>query len=238
MKLKKETHSRIPLAELVQEGYDTQYKCEKDRTELLRAGIDWAFVETLSSLSDRCSRADVLWQVCKSNKKVIVGELQDMAKVAKNIRSKFADVIRASKPFVDSGRKLPSMSRNNKYEDIIQDLYDLYYIADRLCNNDSNAIADKNLMEQVLTMHHTLDAKYVERASYKDRIIDRAQQRDKAAEELKNRLVEIHSVGRNAFNDDPVKASRYCIRYYQMHRIKNRGKRKKSSQKVKKDPNP
>jgi hypothetical protein len=229
MKKKNDTHSRIPLAELIQEGCDTQYICEKDKAELVSSDFDWELVDSLPLLTERCIRADTKWQVCKGDKKVITGELQDMAKVAKKLRSKFAGIIRASRTFVESGRSLPSMSRNNKYEDIIQDLYELYYIAGRICEKNIKAISDTKCMEQVLTMHSRLNAKFVKKACYKNILIERAQERDLAAKELKNTLVAIHVAAKNALEKDPVKASRYCLRYYKIHRMKNKLKRKKKN---------
>jgi hypothetical protein len=41
MKKKNDTHSRIPLAELIQEGCDTQYICEKDKLELIHSGFEY-----------------------------------------------------------------------------------------------------------------------------------------------------------------------------------------------------
>jgi hypothetical protein len=214
---------------LIQEGCDTQYICEKDKAELVRSGFDWKLVDSLPLLTERCIRADTKWQVCKGNKKVIVSELQEMAKEAKKLRSKFAGMIRTSKVFVESGRLLPSMSRNNKYEDIIQDLYELYYIAGRMCEKKCKAIADTNCMEQVLKMHYSLNEKFVKRICYKNMLIERAQERDQAAKELKNTLVEIHAAAKNALEKDPVKASRYCLRYHQSHYSKRKNKRKKKA---------
>jgi peptide methionine sulfoxide reductase MsrA len=82
-------------------------------------------------------------------------------------------------------------------------------------------------MEQVLTMHHTLNAKYVERATYKDRIIDYAQQRDKTVQKLKKTLAEIHKASKKAFSEDPGKAFRYCIHYHQSYYKTNKHRRKR-----------
>jgi hypothetical protein len=227
MKKKSDTHSRIPLAELIQEGCDTQYICEKDKAELVSSGFDWELVDSLPLLTERCIRADVAWQVCKGNKKVIVGELQDMAKEAKELRSKAADMIRTSSSFVASECKLPAYSRKNSYEDIIQDLYELYVLAGRFCINDTTPENDTNIREMIHTMHYTLNEKYVKKVTYKDILINRATERDVIAALLKSTLIKIHIAGRNAFKDDQAKASRYCIRYHQAYRIKNKRKRSK-----------
>jgi hypothetical protein len=227
MKKKNDTHSRIPLAELIQEGCDTHYLCEKDRADLVRYGIDWSLVEKLPLLTEQCSKAETAWQVCKSNKKVLVGELQDMAKDAKKLRSRLARVVRGNQQLSGSERQIPSMSRNNKYEDIIQDLYELYYIADKVNEKTKKATIDTDLMQQVLTMHENLNSTFTRRACYTSMLIDFAEKRDQTAIELKNTLTEIHCFGKTAFIDDTAKASRYCIRYHQAQYSKKKQNRKK-----------
>jgi hypothetical protein len=96
-----------------------------------------------------------------------------------------------------------------------------------MCEKDTKAITDTNSMEQVLKMHHKLNKKFIKRACYKDTLIECAQKRDLAAKELKNILVEIHAAAKNALEKDPVKASRYCLRYHQSHYRKRKNKRKK-----------
>ncbi|HEX2958031.1 MAG TPA: hypothetical protein VHO70_14450, partial [Chitinispirillaceae bacterium] len=222
MKKKSDTHSRIPLADLIQEGCDTHYLCEKDKADLVRHGIDWNLVEKLPLLTELCSKAETDWQVCKSNKKIIVGELQDMARDARKLRSKLARVLRCKHQFSGSSRKIPSMSRNNKYEDIIQDLYELYYIANHLCENDPEIITETDLMQQALAMHKSLSDTFTKRACYTSRLIDCAEMRNQTAMELKNVLVEIHCAGKIAFIDNVTKASRYCMHYHQAQYVKKK----------------
>jgi hypothetical protein len=59
--------------------------------------------------------------------------------------------------------------------------------------------------------------------------IERVQERDLAAKELKNTLVAIHAAAKNALEKDPVKACRYCLRYYKTHQMKNKQKREKKN---------
>lgn len=226
MKKKNDSHSRIPLAELIQEGCDTHYLCEKDKADLVRHGIDWNLVEKLPLLTEQCSKAETAWQVCKGNKRVLVGELQDMARDAKKLRSKLARVLRSTKQYADSGHTLPAYSRRNSYPDIIQDLYELYIIASRFCKSSDTATIDSTIMESALKMHENLNRKYIKRAIYTNTLIDCVQQRNLTAQQLKSVLIDIHNAGKNVYIDNPEKASRYCIRYHLMYRTKNKHKHK------------
>lgn len=213
-KKKVNDHSRIPLAELIQEGCDKHYMCTKDKQELLRWGIDWQLVEKLPELTSACSNEETEWQILSKEKKGVTAELKEMLSQGRKVRTCLAQIIRKIKLFKESGHKLPAYRDRRRQADIIEDLYDLFVLCNKLLGTDPDCIPDSVLVGQALSLHNSIREQNMIQLSYRADIAECLQRRNTLAKELKKIIDYINDTGQNAFIDNPAKAVRYTFFYY------------------------
>lgn len=224
---RKDDHSRIPMANLIQESFDKHYCCCKDKDILVAGGIDWDSVESLQTLATACSKAETAWQICRDNGKLMVAEVKTIYKESIQTRGRLARLIRNSEVLNRSGRKLSSYYKKRKIAEVIQDLHELVFIAGKIDKENPGSIPQK-FIDEGKKRFESLRKKSIESELFKDEIKILTFDRKKTAAELKNVLVEVMKRCRDILIDDPERACRYTFSYY---RTLNKKRSKKPSKK-------
>lgn len=121
----------IPVPFLVSESRTLARWCRPDREKLTKAGLDWALVEKLPLLADKCEELYVKYTVEKGDISECRRRMARRFKAASRVRSLTARKIRHALSVAGSENKLPSYHRREKPPEIIQDLFDLSYLCVR-----------------------------------------------------------------------------------------------------------
>lgn len=129
-----QSHSKttIPVPFLVSESRTLAGWCLPDRGKLTGAGLDWALVEKLPLLADRCEELYVMYTVERWDLSECRKRMARRFKAASRVRSLTARKIRHALSVAGSENKLPSYHRREKPPEIIQDLFNLSYMCFRL----------------------------------------------------------------------------------------------------------
>lgn len=229
-KNKKNDHSRIPIADLVQEAFDKNYGCCVDKELLIAGGIDWNIVESLPSLAEECSKAHTAWQLSKDDIKLATIELKKIYKQSVKTRGRLSKLIRNSELLKKTGRKLQRYYANRKIADVIQDLHELVYIAENLREHEPGYIS-LNLVNVGKERFESLRKKSIQSEMLKDERKRLSYKRNAAALKLKNTLGKVIGACRDIFVDDPGRAAKYSFTYHANYNGKRPERTKRSSPK-------
>jgi hypothetical protein len=224
----KSDHSRIPLPDLIQEGSNKQYVCNKDRTVLLCHGLDDRVFITLEQYTRACIDAETAWQIGLREKKIATAKCSEAMVEGKKYRAKLAKQVRKNPLVKMSGHTIPEYGDRRTHADIIEDLYELHTLGCKLLEVDPQSIPNSSTVQKALELHKKLRALRVQLAVLKSRKALCCTARTKAARTLKNLIDTIHLAGQNAFADEPEKAARYKYGFYQ----EQNSKRKKIKPKI------
>jgi hypothetical protein len=121
----RERKTSIPVAILASESVFLYAWCQQDRQELVKAGVDWATVESLPALCEKCQTLYAKSCVEKKELAVHKKRLRKLFRAAIRVRSMIAEKIRDVLEISGSDKKLPVYHRRTKYAEVIQDLHNL-----------------------------------------------------------------------------------------------------------------
>jgi hypothetical protein len=206
-------HSRIPIANLVQEAYDKHYSCCTDKELLIAGGLDWNLVESLPALATECSKAHVIWQLCKDDVKLATVEQKKLYKQSIKTRGRLSKLIRNSDFLKKSGRKLPQYCKKRKIAECIQDLYELVYIAENIRTQEPGYISQE-IVNEGKELFESLRKVSIRNVLLKDDQKKLNRKRNLAAMKLKDALGKLIRCCRDVFINDPDHAKRYSWTYY------------------------
>jgi hypothetical protein len=203
---------QIPIASLVQDANDLHYCCRADRTILENAGLDWSMVEQLPEKLSACAKAEAVWYIYKKNNKSDTFSLKEEYRKGRKLRTDLAAELRKAFKIADDTRRLPGFKNNWTRADIVQDLYDLAFIAKK---NDA-IIKQKYIWELVTTAEQTakkLSEMTAQHTINRPTNSDQLQKRNEIAHELSSIISKIREIGRIAFKDDPKRIQCYYKKY-------------------------
>jgi len=203
---------QIPIASLVQDANDLHYCCRADRTILENCGLDWSMVEKLPEMLSACAKAEAVWYIYKKNHKSDTFTLKEEYSKGRKLRTDLAAELRKVFKIADDTRILPGFKNNWTRADIVQDLYDLAFIAKK---NDA-IIKQKYIWELVTTAEQT--ARKLSKMTARHTInrptnSDQLRNRNQIAHELSSIISKIREIGRIAFKDDPNRIQCYYKKY-------------------------
>jgi len=203
---------RIPITELVQSANDLHFCCRADRTILENAGLDWSMVEQLPEKLSACAKAEAVWYIYKKNNKSDTFSLKEEYRKGRKLHTDLAAELRKVFKIAGYTHKLPGFKKNWTRADIVQDLYDLAFIAKK---NDA-IIKQKYIWELVTNAEQTarkLSKMTAQHTISRPTNSDELRKRNQIAHELSILILKIREIGRTAFKDDPERLQCYCNKY-------------------------
>lgn len=115
----------IPVEILISESIFLHAWCQDDKTELVSAGVDWSFVESLPVVCEQCQTLYAKSCVEMNELAIHKKRLKKRFKAAIRVRSMIADKIRDTLKSAECTQKLSVYHRRRKYAEVIQDLHEL-----------------------------------------------------------------------------------------------------------------
>jgi hypothetical protein len=179
---------------------------------LENCGLDWSMVEKLPEMLSACAKAEAAWYIYKKYYKSDTFTLKEEYSKGRKLRTDLAAELRKAFKIADDTRRLPGFKNNWTRADIVQDLYDLAFIAKK---NDA-IIKQKYIWELVTTAEQT--ARKLSKMTARHTInrpanSDQLQKRNEIAHELSSIISKIREIGRIAFKDDPKRIQCYYKKY-------------------------
>lgn len=221
----------MPVGEAVQEAENLFAWCQNDKTELTRAGLDWAMVEDLPIRAGACRYAQSIWARESQIKEEAQQEWKAKSPEAFDLRDEllhhFSFAFRNQPELM---KKVQVIREGGSNADMLQDLSDLSVLG-----------KENTVPLKAIGMDLKMLDKAAETADELSDVLGRAnggaagddqvrENRNKAYTYMKQAVDEIRATGQYVFykNDDRKKG--YISQY--LKRIRDRNKSSKSDQKL------
>ncbi len=215
----------VPVGHMIQEAEDTYVWCQPDKELLVRAGLDWKYVEDLPIRAGALRYIQSIWQ--QQNKTSEEGPRQWKKKSdeAYALRDQLVhDFLHAFRKLPDLHARTQEIAEGNTHADMIQDLSDLAILGKANTEVLAGIGMDLSLLDKAEAQPGEIAALLAQ--SNGERMSDNSDRviRDKAYAYLKEALDEIRQHGQYVFwrNNDRLKG--YVSKYHKQRNRKNKSK--------------
>lgn len=206
--------TKIPVFELVQEAVDLKTIIRHDKEILVKRGLDWKLVEDLDDKADKLSRPEARWVCTKADGKSLTINLKALAGECKTVRSQISISLRRLSALYDLGFRVPAYSQKNRYADIVQDLYDMWYV----CNNKRELLTnlgfDMSVPDKAFELHLKLSKAIAFTVNERPHLSPDRDERNSLRDELFSIVSTIMDFAKMVFTGDPQKYQKYVFSYY------------------------
>jgi hypothetical protein len=197
------------IASLLQSAVDLKVHCEKDKEQLLGAGLSWNYYDELLEWTDKTQKYHTQMILYREDCKCATAALVTFARECSDLRTAFRELVISALENVSSRSMIAGMSQNKAYIDISLDLLELAVTAEKLISKVPHCIRDKEIIPkardysaQLFKMASGSKIPYPPDPQIKQNYLE-------AKEILTSVIKQIRSIGKNTFREDPVRRRAY-----------------------------
>jgi hypothetical protein len=196
-------HPKIAVAVLVQRAADLFAVCRRDKSDLVKVGLQWETVEKMANLTPLCAIIEAKWVVSKEIKVAETARLLDYVRTCRKFRNMVVCSIRAAA--LEAGITIPLPRYRNSWAqaELVQDLNDLTVV----CRNYRDILRetrfDMELEQKSAHLCKELADRLAKSTVLREQLADRITGRNEACRELYLLVLDICRIGKFAFPEDP-----------------------------------
>lgn len=213
----------MPVGEFVQEAENTVPWCEFDKEKLVKAGLDWSYVEGLSSRAGACRYAQSLWARDALSQEEAREEWDLRSPGAYDLRNVLIhDFRHAFRKQADLKLQVRRIAEGGSNADMLQDLSDLKVLGEDNIPLLEQIGFDVKKLNEAGKLSEELSVVLAKANGENGSSAETKELRDKAYTHVKQALDEIRETGQYVFWRDEERRKGYSSAYF---RRRSRGKK-------------
>lgn len=213
---------KIPIKILCGEAESLSVTCRNDKTQLLKAGLDWQKVEDLMPLSNTLRHCEAIWRSVSGK----TTEQQQWLEIKKEALALKKELLRhffyAFHCHPSIKKKLRTINHNRVNKHLSHDLLLLANIAQKYKPVLTSINFDFDQCTKAKQLAHQLGEKLANSRTGNNSQASFKNWRDRVYTLLSQKMKEIRTCGKYTFHNDDKKYAQYTSFYYRKHYANNR----------------
>lgn len=212
MKAKNNGFRKSSISATIQDAFDLKVLCEKDKAQLIEAGLPWSRYDELIEATNELTALNRKLLLYREDCKCEVASLRKFAQKCHKFRSKLRQTLIFALELAQWELKMPGLSSRKAYIDISQDLLELAVLAEKFVAKEPRFFTETGLIlkarkdsDSLLKMMSRKELFFNDSKKAKKKCLDSHQSLSKI-------MKVIRTAGKKAFLDNPGKRAAYMVK--------------------------